>query len=200
MKVAIYARVSTKDKGQDTENQLRELRQFAEASGWAVTKEYIDHESAKSGDRVQFKALRDDASKRKLKAVLVWALDRFTREGIEPALAYIRGFRDSGVQFISFSEPHFRTNGPTAELLLAIMAWVAQQERIRISDRTKAGLVSARAKGKILGRPAKSIDIARALVLQSEGLGVIRIARALSTPAVKISRELVRRSLLAARQ
>lgn len=195
MKVALYARVSTKDKGQDTENQLRELRQFAAASGWTITKEYIDHESAKSGDRNQFKALRADAGKRKFKAVLVWALDRFTREGIGPTFDYLRSLKASGVDFVSFTEPHFRTTGPVGDLMISIFAWIAEQERARISERTKAGLVTARAKGKTLGRPAKSIDIARAIMLRAEGKGVILIARALSAGGVSVSRELVRRSL-----
>ena len=110
--VAIYARVSTKDKGQDTENQLRELRRFAKDSGWTVTREYIDHESAKSGQRDEFQAMLSDASQRKFKAVLVWALDRFTREGIEATFGYVRRLKDDGVDFVSYTEAHFRTTGP----------------------------------------------------------------------------------------
>src|ERR1700688_3031078 len=103
MRVAIYARVSTKDKGQDTESQLRELRHFAESSGWTIAHEFIDHESAKNGDRDEFQAMLADASKRKFKAVVVWALDRFTREGIEATFAYVRQLKDGGVDFISYT-------------------------------------------------------------------------------------------------
>jgi DNA invertase Pin-like site-specific DNA recombinase len=195
MKVAIYARVSTKDKGQDTENQLRELRQFAASSGWTIAREYIDHESAKSGDRDEFQAMLADASKRKFKAVLVWALDRFTREGIEATFAYVRQLKDGGVDFVSYSEPHFRTTGPAGTLMLAVAALIAEQERKRISDRTKAGLETARRWGQVLGRPAIKVDTARVIELHKAGDGVIKIASALSCSGQKISRETVRRIL-----
>lgn len=195
MKTAIYARVSTKDKGQDTENQLRELRQFAESSGWTITTEYIDHESAKSGDRNQFQAMLTEASKRKFKAVLVWALDRFTREGIEATFGYVRQLKDGGVDFISYTEPHFRTTGPAGTLMLAVAAWIAEQERKRISDRTKAGMETARLRGKTLGRPVKRIDEARVRELHCARNGVVKIAAILSNDGQKVSRETVRRVL-----
>jgi DNA invertase Pin-like site-specific DNA recombinase len=195
MKVAIYARVSTKDKGQDTENQLRELRQFAESSGWPVVKEYIDHASGKSGERDQLQAMMAEATKRKFKGVLVWALDRFTREGIEQTFAYVRQLTDNGVNFISYTEAHFRTTGPAGTLMLAVAAWIAEQERKRISERTKAGMQTARLKGKVLGRPVLKIDTARVLRLHEAGHGVAKIATALSADGQKVSRETVRRVL-----
>jgi DNA invertase Pin-like site-specific DNA recombinase len=84
MRVAIYARVSTDEKGQDPENQLRELRAWCASSGHTITQEYVEHESGRKGadKRKQFAALFDDAAKRKFDLVLFWALDRFSREGI----------------------------------------------------------------------------------------------------------------------
>jgi len=196
-KVAIYARVSTKDKGQDTENQLRELREFAESSGWSVTHEYIDHESAKSGDRAEFQKLLADSSKRKFRAVLVWALDRFTREGIEATFAYLRTLTDGGCDFISYSEPHFRTDGPTGTLMLAIFAWMAEQERRRISERTSAGMETARIKGIKLGRPRAILDRAVVLARHNAGDSIATIARAVSTDDAPVSRETIRRFLRA---
>jgi putative DNA-invertase from lambdoid prophage Rac len=70
-----------------------------------------------------------DAGKRRLKAVVVWALDRFTREGIEATFNYVRQLKDGGCDFISYSEPHFRTTGPAGTLMLAVAAWIAEQER-----------------------------------------------------------------------
>jgi DNA invertase Pin-like site-specific DNA recombinase len=195
VRVAIYARVSTKDKGQDTENQLRELRQFAESSGWTIANEFIDHESAKNGDRDEFQAMLAEASKRKFKAVLVWALDRFTREGIEATFAYVRQLKDGGVDFVSYTEPHFRTTGPAGSLMLAVAAWIAEQERKRISDRTKSGMETARRRGQVLGRPAIKVDTAHVIELHKAGHGVIKIAATLSSSGQKISRETVRRIL-----
>jgi len=74
MKCAIYARVSTKDKGQDTENQMAQLRKYAEAQSWKV-KEYVDHETGKHANREAFQRVFDAASRREFGVVLVWALD-----------------------------------------------------------------------------------------------------------------------------
>src|SRR5215813_10688417 len=82
MQVAVYARVSTKDKGQDAENQLSQLRTFAASQGWTVVGEYIDRKTAKHSDREQFQRLFHDASQRKFDLVLFWSLDRFSREGV----------------------------------------------------------------------------------------------------------------------
>lgn len=201
MRVAIYARVSKAERcpkchkklpdksgkcpacgevfnpeGQDTENQLAELRVFAERSDWAVTAEYVDHATGKNGDRDQFKAMFADATRRKFDVVLVWALDRLTREGVAGTFAYIRQLLDHGVQFASYTEAHFRTTGPAGELMIAIAAWIAEQERNRISDRTKAGLATARRKGKALGRPRVQCEPLYLRRLQSDGLSIRQIA------------------------
>ncbi len=155
MKAAIYARVSTKLKGQDTENQLFQLREYCARQTWQITEEYIDHESAKTGDRGAFKRLFADATQRKFDVVLVWALDRFTREGVLETFTYIEKLREFKVSFESYTEAHFRTTGPAGELMLAVAAWIAKQERLRISDRTKAGIERARREGKHCGRPRR---------------------------------------------
>jgi DNA invertase Pin-like site-specific DNA recombinase len=64
-RIAIYARVSTKNKGQDPENQLDQLREFAKSQGWEVVREYVDHISGKTSDRAQFRQLFADAAKHK---------------------------------------------------------------------------------------------------------------------------------------
>jgi DNA invertase Pin-like site-specific DNA recombinase len=108
---ALYARVSTKDKGQDVQNQLRDLRRYAKAQSWKLV-EFVDHETGKHANRAQFKALFEGASRREFGVVLVWALDRFSREGVAETFAHIKRLLDYGVQFESFTEPQFRTTGP----------------------------------------------------------------------------------------
>ena len=74
--------------------------------------------------------------------------------GPVPAFIYAAGqLMDYGVQFESLTEAHFRTTGPAGDLMIAIAAWIAKQERIRISERTKAGVARARAQAKHCGRP-----------------------------------------------
>nr|GFD30372.1 hypothetical protein [Tanacetum cinerariifolium] len=87
--VALYARVSTKDKGQSTENQLPELRRFAQAHDYTVYKEYVEQESGGTGKRSEFQALFADAHQRRFDLVLFWSLDRFSREGALPTLQYL---------------------------------------------------------------------------------------------------------------
>ncbi len=89
MKVALYARVSTRDKGQTNENQLRELRAFAERLGYTVYNEYCDQESGSSAERPNFQQLFLDAHQRRFDVVLFWSLDRFSREGALPTLQYL---------------------------------------------------------------------------------------------------------------
>ena len=103
IQVAIYARVSTADGRQDTENQLAELRRFAGTHGWEIAAEYIDHESGGRADRPEFRWLFADAAQRRFDLVLVWALDRFTREGVGETFEYIKRLTSHGVQFVSFT-------------------------------------------------------------------------------------------------
>jgi DNA invertase Pin-like site-specific DNA recombinase len=154
-------------EGQDPENQLVELRRYAAAQSWEIV-EYIDRTSGKTAERDSFKELFVAASRREFGVVLVWALDRFTREGVAETFIHVRKLLDYGVQFESYSEAHFRTTGPAGELMLAVAAWIAKQERIRISERTKAGLVRARAKGRIGGRRPKIFDRYAALKMRAQ--------------------------------
>jgi DNA invertase Pin-like site-specific DNA recombinase len=156
MRIAIYARVSTDDKGQDPENQLRQLREWCASAGHEIAHEYIDRESGRKGTngRKQFAALFEDAHRRKFDCVLFWALDRFTREGMQPTVMYLQRLASYGVGFHSYTEPHLATDSELVrDILLALLASLAKQEAKKISERTKAGLARAKAAGKRLGRP-----------------------------------------------
>lgn len=159
MKIAIYARVSKNDESQDPQNQLTPLRDYAKALGGEVIGEYIDLSSGGNSDREHFLKMLEDADKRKFDLVLVWALDRLSREGIPNTLAYMERMRRNGVALKSLQESWLDTRDEgLGQLLLAIFSWVAQQERKRIIERTKAGLQRARKQGKKLGRPVGSKD------------------------------------------
>jgi DNA invertase Pin-like site-specific DNA recombinase len=93
----------------------------------------------------------------------------FPREGVAQTFEHIKPLLGYGVQYISYTEAHFRTTGPAGELMIAIAAWIAQQERIRLSERTKAGLEKARKQGPIGGRPRVVVDRDRLAELDSEG-------------------------------
>jgi DNA invertase Pin-like site-specific DNA recombinase len=144
-RVAIYGRVSTKDKGQEVENQLRQLREFAAAQGWTVYREYVDHETGKTDDRTEFQDMFRDASQRKFDVLLFWALDRLSREGVLETLQHLNRLTSDGVGYRSFTEQYFDSCGIFKDAVIAIIATVAKQERVRISQRVKAGLETARA-------------------------------------------------------
>lgn len=153
MRAALYTRVSTRDKGQDTKTQLRQLREFCATQSWTIVTEYEDHESGGKADRAQFKAMMADATQRKFDVLLFWALDRLSREGVYETHTYLKRLDDAGVRFRSFTEPYLDSCGMFRDAVISILAVIAKQERIRISERIRAGLDRARANGTRTGQP-----------------------------------------------
>jgi DNA invertase Pin-like site-specific DNA recombinase len=179
MKISLYARVSTKDKGQETENQLAQLREFAAKQGWQITREYVDRETGGTSDRAQFQSMFADASRRKFELVLFWSLDRLSREGVLETLQHLNRLTACGVGYKSFTEQYLDSCGIFKDAVIGILAVVAKQERVRLSERTKAGLAIARSRGRQIGRPRLStqpVDIAR---LKALGLSLRAIGREL---------------------
>lgn len=157
MNAAIWARVSSRE--QETDNQLPALREWAQRRGFTVTREYVLEESAWNGKhKAKVQEALQDARLGHYQVLMVWALDRLSREGIEATLATLRQFRERSVQVLSLQEPW--TDGPaeTQELLTSILAWMAEQESKRKSERVKAGLERRRREGKPLGRQVGAKD------------------------------------------
>ena len=100
----------------------------------------------------------DKAMKRKFDVVLVWALDRLSREGPLAILTLVNRLKNCGVKVISYQEPWTEAPGELGDLLYALSGWVARMESQRRSERTKAGLARVKAQGKCLGRPSGSKD------------------------------------------
>jgi DNA invertase Pin-like site-specific DNA recombinase len=175
LRIALYVRVSTKD--QNTENQRLQLERYAAAMGWTVAHVYSDQESGAKAARPGFKALLAAAARHEFDLVLVWSLDRFTREGIGRTCDHLRALAAHKVAFRSFSEPFLDTGGPFAELVTAIFAFFADFERRRIIERVKAGQARARTQGKRIGGQNKLVfrrdQVAE---LRRQGLSLQRIA------------------------
>jgi DNA invertase Pin-like site-specific DNA recombinase len=188
MRVALCARVSTKDKGQDTENQLGQLREFAKLQGWTVAGEYVDRATGKNSDREQFKKLFEDASRRRFDSVLFWSLDRFSREGVLETLRHLERLASNGVGYRSFTEQYLDSCGMFKDAVLAILAVIAKQERVRLSERTVAGLEKARKAGRVGGRPKAIADRAKILRMSQEGSSTRQIGSTLGISAATVSR------------
>ena len=158
-KIGLYARVSKNDGSQDPENQLKPLRDLASALGGEIVEEYVDRASGSNGDRINFLRMLKNANERKFNLLLVWSLDRISREGIPNTLGYLKKLKSNGIAVKSLTESWLDTRDEgIGELLVAIFSWIAQQERKHLIERIGAGLDRARAEGKKLGRPNGSKD------------------------------------------
>ncbi|MFC1994782.1 recombinase family protein [Chloroflexota bacterium] len=157
MKVAIYSRSSTID--QNPVNQSMVLTDWAKQRGHEVINIYSEAESAwKTGHQKELSLLLDDARKRRFDTILVWALDRLSREGPLAILTLVDKLKNYGVKVISYQESWTEAPGELGELLYALAGWVARMESQRRSERTKVGLARVKAQGKRLGRPSGSKD------------------------------------------
>lgn len=149
-RVAIYARVSTVDKGQTPETQLLALREYVAHRGFTLAGEYVDYASGTREDRPQYRALLDVVRKRQVDIVLVWRYDRFARS-TQALVHALKEFHSLGVDFISYQE-NIDTTTPQGELIFTVMASIAQFESALMSERVKAGMARAKAQGKRISR------------------------------------------------
>ena len=168
MKVALYARISTSNHGQDTEVQLRELRECCQRRGWNITSEYVDSGISGSKERrPQLDRLMADAKRRLFDAVVVYRYDRFARS-LRHLVNALEDFRALGIDFISLHEG-VDTSTPNGRLVFGIFASIAEFERELIRDRVRSGLRNAKAKGKRLGRPRIAANAAKVVALRARG-------------------------------
>ena len=154
---AIWVRVSSNE--QHAENQLPDLEAWARRRGLTVNRVYQVSESAWRGAHQKaLSEVYEDARRGQFQVLLVWALDRLSREGVAATLEIIERLGRYQVKVLSLQESWTEVEGPMQELLLSIVAWVARMESQRRSERTKAGMARARAEGKAIGRPKGSRD------------------------------------------
>lgn len=151
MKAAIYLRVSTAD--QNTANQFRECEALAKTKGLPYDVHIETGSAAKA--RPVFDQVLKRARAGEYSHVVVWALDRFGRS-MAKNLEEILSLDKAGIRVLSVREAWMDTDGPVRPLLIAIFSWVAEQERNRLSERTKAGMALAKSQGKHVGRPRKA--------------------------------------------
>lgn len=187
-KVALYARVST--DGQTCENQLAELREWAEDAGWDVVGEYVD--AGISGgkgrsERPQFDAMLRDAVRRKVNMVAAWSVDRLGRSTQD--LGNFMGELHSTGCGLYLHKQGIDTTTPAGQMMFGMFGLFAEFERSMIRERVNAGLARARASGKELGRPRVTADTEdRIRELRAKGWGKKKIARELSCGVGTVSR------------
>jgi DNA invertase Pin-like site-specific DNA recombinase len=192
MRAALYARVSTLHKGQETANQLLQLRECCQAQHWSVLQEYEDHESGGKSERTAFQQMLRDAAARRFDVLFFWSLDRLTREGTLATLKYLELLESNGVRWRSLTEPWIDSAGPFRDAIISLLASLAKQERVRISERVRAGLTRARQygtrSGRSIGRPRSVFDRDRVLELRRQRFSWRKIAKIIGVSPTTVRR------------
>jgi len=185
-RAAIYLRVST-DR-QSTENQRPEVEQLASARGFGVVHVYEETASA-AKHRPKYDQMLKDARRGKFKVLVIWAIDRFGRSMVGN-LQDVLELDRLGVTVVSVRETWLDTGSPVRSLLVAIFSWVAEQERTRLVERTKAGMLAARRRGSKIGRPRRRVDVDLARELRASGKTLRQVAAELGVGPATLHRAL----------
>lgn len=158
MKAVAYIRVSKSE--QELENQRREIEAWAAVRGIEVVRWYAEEQSAwRNGHQSELARLMADLRRgRRYDVLVVWALDRLSREGAAAILNLVNTLKLYRCRVVSLQEAWTELPGELGEVLFAIAGWVARMESQRRSERTKSGLMTAVRAGKRLGRPVGSRD------------------------------------------
>ena len=187
-KCVIYARCSTRD--QETENQVAQLKAYADKQEWQIVDTVVD--VCSGGKDVKQRPGLDKAfelaRKRQFDVLLFWALDRFSREGSRKTIGYLSVLDEYGIDWHSYSEPYISSLGIFKDAIIAILSALAKQEKVRISERTKAGLErTCRVNGTKLGRP-RTADVKGRQVkeLRRQDLSYGEIARQMGISRARV--------------
>src|SRR4051794_10720564 len=167
--VAVYFRVST--AAQDAATQVPDVERLCAARGWSIAQRYEETVSGAAQRRPELERLLADAHAGKFSVLVVWSLDRLSRRGIAEVASIVKRLDAAGVALVSVREAWADTSGPVRELLVAVMAWVAEQERARLHERLAAARARLEKEGRRWGRPPRMTDaqLQRARKLAAEG-------------------------------
>jgi DNA invertase Pin-like site-specific DNA recombinase len=149
----------------------------------------VEQESGGTGKRSEFQTLFADAHQRHFDLLRFWSLDRFSREGALSTLQYLNQLQGWGV---GYKVPHGaipRFGRPVSGGYYSLLATLAKQERVRLSERTKAGMARRRAEGAQMGPPAKSAAVIEQIrALKASGLSNYAISKALTISASTVTK------------
>lgn len=143
IRVALYARVSTTEEAemQHPETQLMILRDYCRVMEYEIVEEYVDHASGKDPNRLEFKRLMDEATKkrgRRFDAIVCLRLDRFMRSAFY-GLSAVHELTEAKCGLI-FVKDHVDTTSPMGEFFFTIMSAFAELERKQTAKRVSEGI------------------------------------------------------------
>jgi DNA invertase Pin-like site-specific DNA recombinase len=193
-KAAIYLRTST--NRQHTENQRPEVDRLVLTRGFEISEVYEENVSSVAKVRPEFNRMMADAHKGAFEVLVVWSLDRLGRSMLGN-LQTVLDLGRTGVRVLSVRESFLDSDlGPARQLLLGVLGWVAEQERLRIGDRVRAELDRARRHGVKLGRPPAHVNVGVAVEQQHlTGVDVRGIAETIGRIAAALGGRQGRRRL-----
>jgi DNA invertase Pin-like site-specific DNA recombinase len=184
-RIALYARVSTKNHGQDVEVQLEPLRTYARARGLDIVEEYSDVGISGSKDkRPALDKLMKDARARRIDGVLVARFDRFARSTRHLVTA-LDEFQALGVDFVSLNES-VDTSTPMGRMIFTVLSAVGELEKNVIVERIHAGLANARRRGVKLGRKEVIVSKDAIASYRAEGKSYLWISEKLGVSVGKV--------------
>jgi DNA invertase Pin-like site-specific DNA recombinase len=180
-RAVLYARVSTSNHGQTTENQLVALREVCHHQGWTIVAELSDEVSGSKGreDRAGFDTLLKGITRGSYDVVLSWSIDRLSRS-MTTLVDFMNHLNASKVDLYVHLQA-VNTATPAGRMVFSIFGAIGEFEREIIRSRIHAGLHRARLEGKRLGRPSNVNDAVRASVkvLREQGWSLHKIAKEL---------------------
>jgi putative DNA-invertase from lambdoid prophage Rac len=150
IRAAIYCRVSTAD--QNCDRQQKELIAYADRCGYIVSNCYLETGSGAKNDRIERKKIMQLARSRDIDIILVSELTRWGRSTID-LIDTLHQLQSWNVSLIAQNGFQFDLSTPHGKMIASIMATLAEFERDLLKERVKSGLASARARGKVFGRP-----------------------------------------------
>ena len=165
--------------------QLLDLRAYCISRGWEAV-EYVDHGISGAKDsRPGWNTCWDAVQKGRVRVLLVHALDRLGRS-LPHLVSIINTCVERNITLVSFRE-NIDLSTSAGRMLAGIFSVMAEYERSIISERTRAGMRAAKAKGKRIGNPKRWFDVKRAAELRGQGWGQIRIARELGVGVGRVN-------------
>lgn len=188
--IAAYCRVSS--RAQDLSTQRHAIERAAKARGDLITDWRSEKRSGKLLARPELDRVRAAVRAGNIAKLYVYRLDRLTRSGIRDTLQVVSELRQNGCEVVSIADG-FDLNGPAAEIVLAVLSWASQMERLAINERISAARERVEAEGRKWGRPSRfdAAGLARVKELRVEGRSIREIAVALKVPRSTVARALV---------
>ena len=189
MQIAAYCRVSS--RAQDLSTQRHAIERAAGARGDTITLWHSEKRSGKLLARPELDQVRAEVRAGAISKLYVYRLDRLTRSGIRDTLEVVQELRQHGCEVVSIADG-FDLGGPAAEIVLAVLSWASQMERLAINERISAARERVEAEGGKWGRPSRfdAVTLAKARALRGEGRSIREIAVAMKVPRSTVARAL----------